>query len=64
MAIWVNGPPEAVARSILKPLSMPELSVQLSLIREASTVVAARLLGAEGVEDVPLIRFMKCVQFQ
>jgi len=59
VAIWVKGPPEAVARSILKPLSLLELSFHVSLICEAFTFSAARPLGAAGAEEVPLIKFMK-----
>jgi hypothetical protein len=40
-------------RSILKPVSLFELSVHVRLILSSATAMATRLLGAVGVEDEP-----------
>ena len=47
-AICDHGPPEANARSTLKPCSFAELSVQMRLIWLDETADAARLVGAAG----------------
>ncbi len=49
--IWAKVVP-LVERSILKPLSLVELSVHKRLIRLEEAVVAFRLLGAAGVAVV------------
>jgi hypothetical protein len=46
VSIWVQGPPEEAARSILNPFSFLELSCQVRLIWLVETAVAVRLLGA------------------
>ena len=44
----VQGPALAVARSIANPVSLVELSVQVSLIWLEEVAVATTLLGAAG----------------
>ncbi len=51
MAIWVNGPAAAVARSTLKPVSFDELSVQVSVIWLEEAAVAASPVGAAGMDS-------------
>jgi hypothetical protein len=48
VAIWLQGPLEEVARSILKPDSLLELSFQLRLIWLEEIADAERPLGAVG----------------
>lgn len=49
IAIWLNGPDDAAARSILNPVSFALLSVQLRFIRLEDMAVAVRLPGGDGV---------------
>ena len=48
VAIWVQGPADAVARSTLKPVSLLELSVHVRLIWLPETAVAVSEEGGEG----------------
>jgi hypothetical protein len=47
---WVHGPDALGPRSILKPVSLNELSVQDRLIWLALTATAPRLPGATGID--------------
>ena len=48
VATKVHGPLEPAARSILKPLSLDEVSIQERFIWDAENAVATRLKGAVG----------------
>ena len=49
VAIWLHGPVEEVALSILKPVSFDELSAHVRLIWLEDAAEAERLPGALGM---------------
>ena len=53
MKICVKPVVDEVLRSILKPVSLFELSVQLSVTEELDAAVALKADGAAGVEVPP-----------
>jgi hypothetical protein len=57
VAIWLKLPP-FVERSILNPVSLPELSDQARSIRERERAVAERLLGLAGAVPVDGVTVM------
>ena len=55
VAIWLNGPADEAARSILNPVSFVLLSVQLRFIWFEDMALAVRLLGADGIGSVVVV---------
>ena len=55
VAIWLNGPDDESARSILNPVSFVLLSVQPRSIRLEEMAVAFRLPGGDGIRSAVVV---------